>query len=146
MKEKCVVCKENDSKYRCTSCRLCYCSLECSKIHKIECNPPTISINEAKHDKKREYGDDEFLLLSIEQKYALANSYEIQDAIKSTRLKNELTAIDSAKDRQSILKRARNNPEFEEFINKILKVINKPSIQLKNSSKKEEAVTMTESI
>ena len=136
MKGKCIVCKENDSKYRCTSCRLCYCSLKCSKIHKTECNPPTISKNEANDNNEREYDDDEFVLLSTEQKNALTNSYEIQDAIKSTRLKNELTAIDSAKDRQSILKRARNNPEFEEFINKILKVINKPSIQLKNSSKK----------
>ena len=137
MKERCNVCKENDSKYRCPSCRMCYCSLQCSKIHKTECYPPIISADESKDNKETNNDGDEFILLSTEQKSDLINSNEIQDALKSTRLKNDLIAIDSAKNRQSVLKRARNKPEFEEFISKILKVVNTSPSQIKGKQKRE---------
>lgn len=39
MGTKCLVCDENESKYKCPKCSIPYCSLVCYKKHKEECVP-----------------------------------------------------------------------------------------------------------
>jgi len=117
IKKECVVCSKKESAYKCPSCRCFYCSLKCSKIHKEECVP---IVKENNSDDAQGTSILQIELLSDEQKKALSNDTEIQRVIKSTRLQDILIAINSCttdESRQSLLKKERSKPDFDEFIN-----------------------------
>jgi hypothetical protein len=139
----CIACRAENAKYKCPKCRARYCSVACSKAHKenaeaceamrafsntdkLAIAPSTAETSgvplqgeEAnKHD-----SSGQFRLLSEDEKQKLLSNEEITAAIRSKRLRDDLDTIDSAKNRTAALRRARNNPEFEEFVQKMLKSI-----------------------
>ena len=58
----------------------------------------------------------------------LSNCKWIKEILKSKRLQKEIVSIDSAEDRSSLLKKARCNPEFENFIKRLLNEVNEADI------------------
>lgn len=65
---------------------------------------------------------DERILSDLERQ-KLRNSELVKSQLRSKRLVSDLMKIDSAEDRQEELKRARNNPEFEQFVNTLLTIL-----------------------
>ena len=65
---------------------------------------------------------DERILSDLE-KQKLRVSELVKSQLRSKRLVSDLMKIDSAEDRQEELKRARTNPEFEQFVNTLLTIL-----------------------
>jgi hypothetical protein len=146
MKE-CVVCAKENANYRCPLCRERYCSVVCCSTHKLSCanlekqdkqepNQRT-DRNEGQGERKGEErtegesveevkgnksSQSERILTDFE-KQKLRNSELIKSQLRSKRLVSDLMKIDSAEDRQDELKRARINPEFEQFVNTLLTIL-----------------------
>ena len=67
---------------------------------------------------------DELDIITDKQKMLINGSKELQNMLKSKRLRDKIAEIDGAgESRREALKRARKNPEFEEFIDLVLRTI-----------------------
>ena len=67
---------------------------------------------------------DGFDIITSLQKSQLVGSKEVCDYLKSKRLRDKIMEIDSAgSGRRDALKRARANPEFEQFLDVMLKAV-----------------------
>jgi hypothetical protein len=62
-------------------------------------------------------------ILTETEKQKLRSSELIRSQLRSKRLVSDLLKIDTAEERQEELKRARNNPDFEQFVNTLLSVL-----------------------
>ncbi|XP_058105427.1 uncharacterized protein LOC131248919 isoform X4 [Magnolia sinica] len=97
---QCEVCKEAQSKYKCPSCLIPYCSLPCFKKHKeIPCAKP----------------------VSVEAKPPTSN--EIRDALKDEELRKLICKIDCSPDAENELDKAMEGQIFREFTDKILSIV-----------------------
>lgn len=63
-------------------------------------------------------------LLSSEQKQRVDDARWLSESLRSTRLVDTIETILSAGDRRTELKKHRKNPEFEEFVSKLMNEIN----------------------
>ncbi|KAI8576080.1 hypothetical protein K450DRAFT_258373 [Umbelopsis ramanniana AG] len=125
----CQVCTENPSKYKCPTCKIPYCSLNCFKKHKeIPCyetkvqQAPAIQESQQKTSSSKDVlkDDDEFLL-SQEQLRNLSRSEAIHDYLKHPQIRNLISAIDSSKDPAKMLDQARqNDPVFGKLVEEML--------------------------
>jgi hypothetical protein len=103
----------------------------CCGEHKQACGAASLHFPTAAHTVEAiKPTDIEVLLLKPETKAAVLNSHWLKDMLKSKRLREDIQAIDSAPStsRQSLLKKLRaSNPEFECFVDKLLKDVVIPS-------------------
>lgn len=127
----CLICSKHATKYRCPKCDVKYCSLGCFKTHKESCQVNSVSAKEltppaAREDTSSSKEDPSLSLkiLSSSQKEKLRNSKNLQEVLRSKRLRDHITEVDSAPDRQNALKCLRSkNQEFESFLQDILVVV-----------------------
>lgn len=135
--KECCICRE-DSLFRCPSCKLRYCSGECFKAHKAQCEAAAATASqESEHDVnvrvpvapgsgsaglEVDTEDDPYrVVLTPEQLHGLHTSPEVVQALRDTRLRKLLVAIDTAPDREAALERARLQDEhFRAFIDSML--------------------------
>ena len=136
---ECVVCQMADSKYKCPRCRARYCSVACSKAHKENADaclgalaiskiPPAARVSDSlllqsddiTRQARGESGGGKLRLLTEEEKQKLLSNEDVTAALRSKRLIDDINEIDIATDRGAALRRARKNPEFEEFVQKML--------------------------
>jgi hypothetical protein len=86
------------------------------------------SLEEAPKDSQVKNNDYERLtspnLLTEERKMILQQCVWLKAILGSKRLRETITSIHNAPNRQVKLKSARSNPEFEEFVQKMLNEIN----------------------
>mmetsp|Transcript_8433 Transcript_8433/g.8597 ORF Transcript_8433/g.8597 Transcript_8433/m.8597 type:complete len:144 (-) Transcript_8433:191-622(-) len=130
LKTLCVCCSKANPSYRCPRCREKYCSVDCCSRHKSVCQKVDIDKLECKILPKTDTqplpavntkDDSNRPILLNEQDYEyLRKSISLQRILKSERLREKITSIDSSPDRSVALKKARMNPEFEEFVDKLL--------------------------
>jgi hypothetical protein len=105
-----------------------YCSVLCCTAHKQHCSKPELGKNDATTlNTQLDNGNDNISVLSLNQKQSLKRSREIKSYLISTRLRKKLCSIDSSANRQIELRKARENPEFEEFVQVLLQSINQKS-------------------
>ena len=108
--------------------------MACCTSHKLTCSPavakevqqqqqPAEIITTSKHSVLDENVDDDYQALSEEQKRKLRKSSEIKKWPGSKRLQQELLSIDESSNRSDRLKLARQNREFEEFVQQVFDVI-----------------------
>ena len=127
MVEVCVICG-GGNKYRCPRCRVRYCSLKCCSLHKSTCNENTpadpliisgapVVIQNVNSNAEASLDGQ---LLSEEQKSSLASSQWLKNSLRSKRLQKEIDFILTSTDRQEALKKSRRNPEFTEFVDKLI--------------------------
>ncbi|XP_019165894.1 PREDICTED: zinc finger HIT domain-containing protein 3 isoform X1 [Ipomoea nil] len=130
--KKCGVCEEAQSKYKCPSCVIPYCSLTCFKKHKeIPCGKPQPSSEEnlasaptpALHVDKPLYVDEPSQVLTQSQLESVASSSEICEALRSEELQKLICNIDSSTDAESDLDKAMQKEEFHILAQKILSTI-----------------------
>ncbi|KAK1267280.1 hypothetical protein QJS04_geneDACA000131 [Acorus gramineus] len=121
---KCEVCRDADSKYKCPSCLLPYCSIPCFKKHKeIPCTkPPSPQSNPApiSHNGTSYQIDEDNCVLKRSQLESIAASNEIRDALRNDELRKSILKIDSSKDAFEELDKAMEGQNFKEFADKIL--------------------------
>ena len=126
----CIVCKLNDSKYKCPKCFCFYCSIPCFKKHKMDCNKKNNNndINDI-NDKQKENNEiqplnldeDEDIILSEKQLSVLKTNKSIMTKIKNKKLFKILKEIDSTKyKKRTLQKKMDNDPDFKEFTTEIL--------------------------
>ncbi|PIN19444.1 putative MYND Zn-finger protein/hormone receptor interactor [Handroanthus impetiginosus] len=129
--KKCEVCEEAQSKYKCPTCLIPYCSLACFKKHKeIPCTKPE-SIQEEKvysgsgtDDEKSCYVDEQNEVLQELQLQSIAASNEIRYSVKDKKLQKLIYDIDSSADPENELDNAMEDETFRLFTEKILSTIN----------------------
>jgi hypothetical protein len=131
-KSICSICTEKATKYRCPKCDIKYCTLVCFKTHKISCeekNTAEVVVVTSSAISKQEQSlssssSSNLLILSASQKDKLCHSKSIQDILKSKRLRDHISDVDSAPDRQKALRNLRSkNVEFDPFLQELLVTI-----------------------
>ncbi|XP_057455425.1 uncharacterized protein LOC130746727 [Lotus japonicus] len=128
--QQCQVCNQVQSKYKCPSCYLPYCSLVCFKKHKeFPCVKPPSS--EAKTTAALESPAKEPIVIDepieVLQKYqleAIASSSEIRDALNDKALQELIFRIDCSSNAENELDKAMEEEAFRLFTDKILSTTN----------------------
>ncbi|KAI7983277.1 Zinc finger HIT domain-containing protein 3 [Camellia lanceoleosa] len=129
---KCQVCDEAQSKYKCPTCLIPYCSVVCFKKHKeVPCVKPESS-SEAKltspsgpilHVERSYHVDEPSVVLQQLQLESIASSSEIRDALKDKELQKLIYSIDCSADAENELNKAMEVEAFRIFSDKILSTI-----------------------
>ncbi|CAL5427271.1 unnamed protein product [Camellia sinensis] len=120
---KCQVCEEAQSKYKCPTCLIPYCSVVCFKKHKeVPCVKPESS-SEAKlspilHVERSYHVDEPSVVLQRLQLESIASSSEIRDALKDKELQKLIYSIDCSADAENELNKAMEVEAFRLFSDK----------------------------
>jgi len=133
-KKECSICQKAGCSYKCPKCLSPYCSAGCWATHKTTCpalqteesskpsgdfRTQNIEVKDAKEEKKLAQSD--IVILQPSEKAGLIRSTELRSLLKSKRLRDDISCIDSSKDRQAALKAMRaKNPEFGAFVDVLL--------------------------
>ncbi|KAK8803681.1 hypothetical protein WA158_001375 [Blastocystis sp. Blastoise] len=123
MSEKvCVVCKKENSNYKCPICKSFFCSVNCSKIHKETCNKEQNKpdIVESDHKEEVDDEDDDIMEYIPEENLKRLDSPEFRKHIDSVYIMKLLKSIDESPDRVKDLERLRKNMEFSDIIDEML--------------------------
>ncbi|KXS10877.1 hypothetical protein M427DRAFT_115459 [Gonapodya prolifera JEL478] len=126
----CGVCNLEPPKYKCPTCLINYCSLACFKNHKaIGCTKPEPVVPPHSADEPKAgiaLEDEDDAALTDEQLRALGTDPAIRALLSSPDLRQVLNDIDSSKDPEARLERARANvPEFVQFVETCLDTVGK---------------------
>ncbi|KAG9451873.1 hypothetical protein H6P81_004777 [Aristolochia fimbriata] len=133
---QCEICKEAQSKYKCPSCLVPYCSLACFKKHKeipcaqtpSETKGPSEPIVAPRLPEKRVYEvEEQSWVLSKEQLESIALSTEIRDALKDEQLQKLICKIDASSDAENELDKTLQGETFQLFADKILSIVKSQS-------------------
>ncbi|KMZ56051.1 hypothetical protein ZOSMA_9G01550 [Zostera marina] len=126
--KKCEVCGIMQSKYKCPSCLLPYCSLTCFKKHKeIPCQkpfPPEENSAFLVVPKRLLHVNDRAWILQTEDFRSIAESTEIRDALKDKQLQKLIQAVVLSKDPEDDIDKLSKEDGFREFTDKVLSIIN----------------------
>ncbi|KAI5066260.1 hypothetical protein GOP47_0018884 [Adiantum capillus-veneris] len=130
--QKCKVCEDANSKYKCPTCLLPYCSLPCYKRHKE--NPcvkgePLVESNGSSRTHKQpprpfEVADEQGWRLEKGQFEALAASEELRHMLKNPELQELIKKIDSSTDVQKDLNTVLEVELFRDFRDKVFATLN----------------------
>lgn len=135
--KKCRVCHEAEAKYKCPTCRVRFCSVTCSKKHKLTpCSPPPPAPEpkpkpqrESRANNNERKEEEEKVVLTEEQKTALDKSEVVQSKMTSSRLREDLASILGAANPSEALSNAMKNAEFLAFCDDVLGTIDGSFIQ-----------------
>ena len=121
----CIICKKDNSKYKCPKCKNNYCSINCFNEHKKIC-----IINEEKNNEIEEnlnynkplnLDEDEDIILEKKDLEKLKDNKKIMNMLKNKTLRKIIREIDGAKYKKRTLERMINNDKnFKEFVQDIL--------------------------
>ncbi|XP_071741816.1 uncharacterized protein [Rutidosis leptorrhynchoides] len=136
-KKSCKICEITDSKYKCPTCFVPYCSLTCFKKHKeITCVKPAPASENDKNspippvDVDRPcYIDDFSDVLPQSQLESISTSNEIRDALKDKELRKLVRNIDCSANTEIELDKAMEQEVFRLFTEKILSTVNQSANQ-----------------
>ena len=123
--KKCIICKKDNSKYKCPNCKNNYCSINCFNEHKKICIR-----NEEKNNKIEEnlnynkplnLDEEEDIILEKKDLEKLKENKKIMNMLKNKTLRKIIREIDGAKYKKKTLERMVNNDKnFKEFVQDIL--------------------------
>ena len=106
----CEVCRVNEGKYKCPKCRALYCSVNCSRLHKQQCQGAVVEGGETP-------------IVPISPFETFRSHPKIVAALGDERLQKIITRIDSAEDRESeLIREMKTNLYFREFVENLLAV------------------------
>ena len=127
-KKICIICNSENSKYKCPKCKEFYCSIQCCKIHKENCNVinnnNNISLVEDINNYKNKplnLDEDEDIILTKEELNKLKSNKKIMNMIKNKNLKKIIKEIDSAKFKKKTLEKIQKNDK--NFLNFTLEIL-----------------------
>ncbi|KAI7868341.1 hypothetical protein BDF14DRAFT_584821 [Spinellus fusiger] len=130
MDKVCIVCTEKEAKYKCPKCSLAYCSVVCYKVHKetpCESNTPVKDTPPIQRKEITFLEEEEDQRIEPERLQGIAYSDEIQSYLESPDIQAIITKVDTSQDPETALDEARKtaDPRFHEFLDTLLRVVNK---------------------
>ncbi|KAM9440880.1 zinc finger HIT domain-containing protein 3 isoform 2-T2 [Clarias gariepinus] len=143
--QRCVVCSEQISKYRCPVCRIRYCSVGCFKKHKGDdsCQPvqdaappaPAPCLDSCSSGAEPWMVDD--LLdedsqsdrVPVQQLQLLGESKDLKTLLQNPHLRNLMLSVYSARDKDKAMKNAMQEPLFVELANQCLQIVEPTEVQ-----------------
>merc|ERR1712098_760588 len=137
----CEVCRIQEKKYKCPTCKIFYCSLGCFKTHKESqirrCSPPDTQGQSLSNEDGSNFPDGEeegFLFqtpdtVPLETLQLLAQSEKLKNLLENPHLREFLTILDSSEGKGRLMRRAMKEPLFVEFVDCCLEVIDPESAQ-----------------
>ena len=127
MNKKCIICNDENGKYKCQYCLSFYCSVKCYKEHNKICNENKKEKKEEKNEinvQPLNLDEDEDIILSEKDLSCLKENKNIMSKIKNKKLRKILKEIDVAKYKKRTLEKyMENDPDFKEFTTDILKTL-----------------------
>ncbi|KAI8149474.1 hypothetical protein BJV82DRAFT_588193 [Fennellomyces sp. T-0311] len=122
----CAICSDQESKYKCPTCKAPYCSIACFKNHKLEpCQPlaaPADEHVERKQLPTENTDEDDPSRLTENQLTSLAHSSDVAEYLQNPQIRDWVARIDRSMDPQKDLDAARAaDPSLEAFIQVLLK-------------------------
>ncbi|XP_055594709.1 zinc finger HIT domain-containing protein 3 [Uranotaenia lowii] len=125
---KCVVCEQNEKKYKCKTCEVPYCSLPCYRKHQeTPCETPQREPSAENDDKSlRNYLYTTVDTVEPAKLEQLRHSEQLQNLLYNPHLRRLLTEIDTAPDARKAIRVAMMEPLFVEFADECLRVIEPP--------------------
>ncbi|ERN15786.1 zinc finger HIT domain-containing protein 3 isoform X2 [Amborella trichopoda] len=124
----CGVCVEAQSKYKCPTCFMPYCSLACFKNHReVPCTKPDLPEQKPEThllSARSIRVDEESWVLQKDQFESIASSYEIRNTLKNDELCRIISNINSSTNAEDELDKALRDPAFREFSDKISCILN----------------------
>ena len=123
--KKCIICKKDNSKYKCPNCKNNYCSINCFNEHKKICIRNEEKNNKIgenlNYNKPLNLDEDEDIILEKKDLDKLKENKKIMNMLKNKTLRKIIKEIDSAKYKKRTLERMINNDKnFKEFVQDIL--------------------------
>ncbi|XP_062381115.1 zinc finger HIT domain-containing protein 3 [Sardina pilchardus] len=137
----CSVCSGQVPKYRCPTCLVRYCSLNCFKTHKDSCEP--VKRKESKRDQNQPHTaarepwtpddlldeDDRSDMVSADILQKLGESEDLKDLLRNPHLRQLLVAVDTAGSKVDVMKTAMQEPLFVEFADQCLRIVEPTDIE-----------------
>ncbi|KAI8893524.1 hypothetical protein BC833DRAFT_608102 [Globomyces pollinis-pini] len=123
----CVVCELQESKYKCPKCLAKYCSVICYRIHKQSpCSLPKEKEQLSPSDdlpEKKELDIPEYYQLNEKHYDALKANPGLKELLKNPNLQELVRKVDHSHTPELELDNFQHNPQFLEFTNLILDII-----------------------
>ncbi|CAH1183143.1 unnamed protein product [Phaedon cochleariae] len=133
MIKTCEICSK-EGKYKCPTCLIHYCSVNCFKTHKEnnKCEVATVSKkvdqdgdqpkkeNPTRREVKIDETDSTIPQSTLEM---LKTNKEVKDLLDNPHLRNLLVTIDESENAEEIMQKAMQEPIFVEFADACLKVV-----------------------
>ncbi|KAM7537280.1 hypothetical protein Aperf_G00000060892 [Anoplocephala perfoliata] len=127
LEKRCLVCKTAEWKYKCSTCLLKHCSLDCYKRHKSFCVKPS----EEPHAQEVEVpivpidlGDDCYDYIPTRVLERLRTSRRLQELLSNRHLRDYLLDLDSSPRPAVAIEKAMREPLFIEFADECLRLVN----------------------
>ncbi|XP_069166018.1 zinc finger HIT domain-containing protein 3 isoform X3 [Procambarus clarkii] len=126
---KCQVCTEAVSKYKCPKCRVKYCSVVCYKTHRQdECHASStesdiifeIDTQGSTSDKQILFPTDDTVMPKTLEN--LRSSSVLKTLLKNCHLREMIKEVDSAHKTDVVIQRAMMEPIFTEFVDVCLSI------------------------
>lgn len=132
---QCEVCSVQQFKYRCPTCSITYCSVDCFKQHRDNCIPKVPDHNSAVPTAERGAATDEYRFHSADtvtkdKLELLGGSGELKGLLRNPHLQSFLKTIDEAENPQRLMRKAMHEPLFVEFVDECLRILEPAGQQL----------------
>ncbi|KAI9472910.1 hypothetical protein BDB00DRAFT_861220, partial [Zychaea mexicana] len=130
----CAICNDQESKYKCPTCKAPYCSIACFKNHMLEpwqpapATTPTLSSSSAGVERKQlaveNADEDDPSRLTENQLTSLAHSSDIAIYLQDPQIRDWVARIDRSTEAEKDLEDARAaDPKLDAFIQLLLKTV-----------------------
>ncbi|XP_075213051.1 zinc finger HIT domain-containing protein 3 [Lycorma delicatula] len=126
----CKVCNGKKTLYKCPTCLIPYCSLDCWKTHKrVKCKPV---VHKNKFDEENVKKENGYQYLTdstvpMEKLKLLGNSEGLSEVLKNPHVRNMILAIDRSENPAKAMEDAMLEPIFVEFADECLKIVQPPN-------------------
>ncbi|XP_063225284.1 zinc finger HIT domain-containing protein 3 [Bacillus rossius redtenbacheri] len=128
---KCQICSNEESKYKCPSCLIAYCSVGCWTSHKtakcVARNGAARQANSAESLSTAHYTHTTQDTVPVEKLRLLEGSEGVRRLLKNPHLRDMLVAVEGSPEPAAALQTAMLEPLFVEFVDECLKVVEPPS-------------------
>nr|XP_019529790.2 zinc finger HIT domain-containing protein 3 [Aedes albopictus] len=130
----CGVCDTNEKKYKCKTCEIPYCSLQCYKKHQeTPCEPISDQSTSDHHKPSKEPLFATVDTVDPEKLEQLRHSESLKDLLYNPHLRKLLQEIDSAQNGMKAVRVGMMEPLFVEFADECMKVV-KPDAEMNDKT------------
>ncbi|XP_065332417.1 zinc finger HIT domain-containing protein 3 [Cloeon dipterum] len=145
-KKICVICGAKDSKYKCPTCRVPYCSVACCKNHKNSdvCKPPQEEAEIAAPQPSAqmtsyEYPTDDTVPPELLER--LGESDKLKALLSNPHLHTILTNINSINSPEAAMEEAMQEPLFMEFADVCMRMVDPSEDEIRLPHQSEHNLT-----
>merc|ERR1719452_322878 len=123
MARSCEICTDQESKYKCPTCSIPYCSVPCYKNHLENCVPKEDIEQTDKGKAAYEHKFPTKDTVPLETLAKLKENKDLVNLLKNPHLQDFLKTVDSADNPGRLMRKAMKEPLFLEFVDECMKVV-----------------------